>query len=63
VPISGIFHTIFLASADKGPIIFVELLIKGKFLGAEKNGGRFLKGQSHEKVGKMSVWGVCLGPN
>jgi hypothetical protein len=22
-----------------------------------------LKGQSHEKVGKMSVWGISLGPN
>jgi hypothetical protein len=22
----------------------------------------FLKGQSHEKVGKMRVWGVSLGP-
>jgi hypothetical protein len=22
-----------------------------------------LKGQSHEKVGKMRVWGVSLGPN
>jgi hypothetical protein len=23
----------------------------------------FLKGQSHEKVGEMSVWGISLGPN
>jgi hypothetical protein len=22
-----------------------------------------LKGQSHEKVGEMSVWGISLGPN
>jgi hypothetical protein len=22
-----------------------------------------LKGQSHEKDGKMSVWGISLGPN
>jgi hypothetical protein len=22
-----------------------------------------LKGQSHEKVGEMSVWGIRLGPN
>jgi hypothetical protein len=22
-----------------------------------------LKGQSHEKVGDMSVWGISLGPN
>jgi hypothetical protein len=22
-----------------------------------------LKGQSHEKVGEMSVWGIGLGPN
>jgi hypothetical protein len=21
------------------------------------------KGQSHEKVGEMSVWGISLGPN
>jgi hypothetical protein len=24
---------------------------------------RLLKGQSHEKVGEMSVWGISLGPN
>jgi hypothetical protein len=24
---------------------------------------QYLKGQSHEKVGKMSVWGISLGPN
>jgi hypothetical protein len=23
----------------------------------------YLKGQSHEKVGEMSVWGISLGPN
>jgi hypothetical protein len=22
-----------------------------------------LKGQSHEKVGEMSLWGISLGPN
>jgi hypothetical protein len=22
-----------------------------------------LKGQSHKKVGEMSVWGISLGPN
>jgi hypothetical protein len=22
-----------------------------------------IKGQSHEKVGEMSVWGISLGPN
>jgi hypothetical protein len=26
-------------------------------------GIRCLKGQSHEKVGEMSVWGISLGPN
>jgi hypothetical protein len=25
--------------------------------------GLHLKGQSHEKVGEMSVWGISLGPN
>jgi hypothetical protein len=25
--------------------------------------GPSLKGQSHEKVGEMSVWGISLGPN
>jgi hypothetical protein len=25
--------------------------------------GYNLKGQSHEKVGEMSVWGISLGPN
>jgi hypothetical protein len=24
---------------------------------------QYLKGQSHEKVGEMSVWGISLGPN
>jgi hypothetical protein len=24
---------------------------------------RILKGQSHEKVGEMRVWGISLGPN
>jgi hypothetical protein len=29
-----------------------------------KNSGIYnLKGQSHEKVGEMSVWGISLGPN
>jgi hypothetical protein len=23
----------------------------------------YLKGQSHEKVGEMSLWGISLGPN
>jgi hypothetical protein len=27
------------------------------------NGIKHLKGQSQEKVGEMSVWGVSLGPN
>jgi hypothetical protein len=27
------------------------------------NDNFYLKGQSHEKVGEMSVWGISLGPN
>jgi hypothetical protein len=28
-----------------------------------RNFAKRLKGQSHKKVGKMSVWGISLGPN
>jgi hypothetical protein len=29
---------------------------------SELNNIKDLKGQSHEKVGELRVWGVCLGP-
>jgi hypothetical protein len=41
---------IFLSNSAKCRVFYMKM-------------ARVLKGQSHEKVGEMSVWGISLGPN
>jgi hypothetical protein len=48
----------------RGCLCFYFEEAKDKYFTALKRTIRkFLKGQSHEKVGEMSVWGISLGPN
>jgi hypothetical protein len=39
-------------------IVFLQIFLRVQFLQWLR-----IKGQSHEKVGEMSVWGISLGPN
>jgi hypothetical protein len=42
---------------------FVEILCGQRLDGLYEITGIHLKGQSHEKVDELRVWGVSLGPN
>jgi hypothetical protein len=45
-------------------ILFIENVTQSTFVQIYYAAPEFsLKGQSHEKVGEMSVWGISLGPN
>jgi hypothetical protein len=47
----------------KSNFCLILLLALRIFYGWPVGKGPNLKGQSHEKVGEMSVWGISLGPN
>jgi hypothetical protein len=42
--------------------VFIQAIVQHHKNGSQVYLWTDLKGQSHEKVGEMSVWGISLGP-